>query len=87
MGLTNAPSTFQRVMNHVSFDLSDDYVIVYLENILILSRTREKHFTAPNKVFNHLDKFKLVLKESKCALFLKSIMSLGYVVSDEEISM
>ena len=86
MGLTNAPSTFQRVMNHVFFDLLDDCVIVYLDDILIFSRTKEEHLTALNKVFSRLAQFKLVLKESKCSLFLKSVAFLGYVVSSEGIS-
>ena len=68
-------------MNHVFFDLLDDHVIVYLDDILIFSRTKEEHFTALNKVFNRLSKFKLVLKESKYDLFLKSVIFLGYVVS------
>ena len=68
-------------MNHVFFDFLDDCVIVYLDNILIFSRTKEEYFTALNKVFSCLTKFKLVLKESKCALFLKPIAVLSYVVS------
>ena len=47
-------------MNHVFFDLLDDCTIVYLDNILIFSRTKEEHFTALNKVFSCLAKFKLV---------------------------
>ena len=54
-------------MNYVFFDILDDCVIVYLDNILIFSRTKEEHFTALKKVFSHLAKFKLVLKESQCA--------------------
>ena len=73
-------------MNHVFFDLLDDSVIVYLDDILIFSRTKEEHLTALNKVFSRLPKFKLVLKESKCSLFLKPIAFLGYVVSAEGIS-
>ena len=73
-------------VNHVFFDLLDNCVIIYLDNILIFSRTKEEHFTALYKAFNYLDKFKLVLKESKYALFLKSIAFLGYVVSAEGAS-
>ena len=65
------------------FDLLDDCVIVYLDDILIFSRTKEEHLTALNKVFSRLAKFKLVLKESKCSFFLKSVAFLGYVVSAE----
>ena len=73
-------------MNHVSFDLLDDCVIVYLDGILIFKRTKEEHFTAFNKVFSRLAKFKLVFKNSKCALFLKSVTYLGCVVSAEGVS-
>ena len=41
-------------MNHVFFDLLDDCVIVYLDDILIFSRTKEEHLTALNKVFSRL---------------------------------
>ena len=49
----------------MSFDLLDDYVIVYLYDILIFSRTKEEDFPALNKVFSRFAKFKLVFKESK----------------------
>ena len=73
-------------MNHMFFDLLDDCVVVYLDDILVFSRTKEKHLTALNKVFSCLAKFNLVLKESKCSLFLKSVAFLGYIVSAEGIS-
>ena len=68
------------------FDLLDNCVIVYLDDILIFSRTKEEHLTALNKAFSRLAKFKLGLKESKCSLFLKSAVFLGYIVSAEGIS-
>ena len=67
----------------IFFDIFDDSVIVYLHDILIFSRTKEEYFTALNKVFSRLTKFKIVLKESKCALFLKSIVFLSYIVFSE----
>ena len=48
-------------MNHMFFALLDNCVIVYLDDILIFSRTKEEHLTAIGKVFSHLAKFKLVL--------------------------
>ena len=61
-------------------------MIFYLDDILIFSKTKEEHFTALNKVFSRLAKFKLVLKESKYALFLNSVTFLGFVASDEGVS-
>ena len=43
MGLCNAPSHFQRVMNHVFFELLDHGVLVYLDDVLIYLRTLEEH--------------------------------------------
>lgn len=42
-GLTSAPSTFQRVMNNIFFDLLDKGVLVYLDDILVYSKTVEEH--------------------------------------------
>ena len=62
-------------------------MIVYLHNILIFSRTKEKYFTTLNKVFKSLAKLKLVLNKSKFTIFLKLVMFLGYVVSAEGVNM
>ena len=70
-------------MCYMFFNLLDNCVIVYLDNILIFSRTNKDHFTALNKVFSRLSKFKVVLKKSKNALFLKFVIFLGYLVSAE----
>ncbi len=53
-GLNNAPSTFQRVMNMVFWDLLDDCVLVYLDDILIFSKSVEGHKVALRKVFKRL---------------------------------
>ena len=85
-GLMNAPSTFQRVMNQVLFDLLDSCVVVYLDDILVFSRTKEDHEQDLNAVFKRLQKAQLYVKESKCALYLKKVEFLGHVVSAEGVS-
>lgn len=50
-GLTNAPGTFQRIMNNVFFRLLDRGVLVYLDDILIYTRTEEEHIALLKEVF------------------------------------
>ena len=50
-GLCNAPGTFQRVMNNVFFHLLDRGVLVYLDDILIYSRTKDEHIALLKEVF------------------------------------
>ena len=69
-GLMTAPSTFQRMMNRVFFDLLDEGVLCYLDDLLIYSKTVKEHKVLLDKVFALLDKNKLFIKESKCHLFL-----------------
>ncbi len=85
-GLTNAPGTFQRVMNDVFFQLLDRGVLVYLDDILIYSRTQEEHIELLKEVFNLLRKNRLYIKESKCALFLENVEFLGHVISAKGVS-
>lgn len=61
-GLKNAPSTFQRVMNLVLYDLLDVCCVVYLDDILIYSKTEKEHWDHLRMVFTRLAKHKLFLK-------------------------
>jgi hypothetical protein len=74
-GLTNAPATFMRVMNDVFRPFIDDFVIVYLDDILIFSRTWNDHVKHVKQVLDVLKREKLYLKMSKCE-FGKNIFSL-----------
>ena len=85
-GLKTAPSTFQRMMNRVFFDLLDKGVVVYLDDVLIYSRDIESHKKLLNEVFTLLAKQKLYLKYSKCHLYLKNVAFLGHVISSSGVS-
>ncbi|CAI7816062.1 unnamed protein product [Closterium sp. NIES-54] len=80
-GLTNAPSTFQLTMNRVFRDLLDRCVIVYLDDILIFSETREQHLRDLNAVFKRLQENRLITKGSKCEFFKQELEFLGHVIS------
>ena len=85
-GLMNAPSTFQRIMNQVFFDMLDKNVIVYLDDILIFTKTEQEHRQVLAEVFRHLAHYSLYVKEKKCALFLSQVEFLGHIVTAEGIS-
>lgn len=65
-GLCNAPTTFMRVMNDVLRLFPDEFVIVYLDDILIFSKSQEEHVKHVSKVLDVLRKEQLFLKMSKC---------------------
>ena len=64
--LCNAPDTFMRVMNVVLRSFIDEFFIVYLDDILIFSKSLDEHVMNVRKVLDVLRKEHLVLKMSKC---------------------
>ncbi|GJP62876.1 hypothetical protein CLOP_g19948, partial [Closterium sp. NIES-67] len=84
-GLTNAPSTFQLTMNGVFCDLLDKCVIIYLDDNLIYSTTREQHLKDLEAVFQRLQQHRLITKGSKCEFLKQELEFLGHVISTEGI--
>ena len=73
-------------MNQAFFDLLDKCVLVYLDDILIYSKTIAQHKQDLHTVFARLDECNLCLKESKCALFMESVEFLGHTISADGVS-
>ncbi|EAL22396.1 hypothetical protein CNBB2750 [Cryptococcus deneoformans B-3501A] len=86
-GLTNAPASFQHLMNHNFHDLLDIFVIIYLDNILIYSPDLETHQSHVIQVLDRLRQTQLYAKASKCEFHQTSVEFLGFVVSDQGLSM
>ena len=86
-GLTNAPASFQHLINSVLRDYLDIHVIVYLDDILIFSKTREEHVNHVKQVLQRLQSNQLWAKAEKCTFFKHEVDFLGYIVSDKGISM
>ncbi|MCW2743449.1 MAG: uncharacterized protein JWR45_3871 [Blastococcus sp.] len=86
-GLTNAPATFMHLMHSIFRPYLDAFVIVFLDDILIYSKTEEEHKQHLRVVLDLLRKHKLYAKESKCEFFKTSISFLGYMISADGLGM
>ncbi|KAJ9521648.1 hypothetical protein QJQ45_008994 [Haematococcus lacustris] len=85
-GLCNAPATFQRLMNDIFRQELDDCVIVYLDDILIFSRTQEEHAQHLRRVLSLLQQHKLYAKLSKCEFGLSQTEFLGHIITSTGIA-
>jgi hypothetical protein len=84
-GLTNAPATFQRFIDAVLAGYHWKFLIVYLDDIIVFSRTFRQHLKDLSQVFERLKQANVKLKASKCHLFKKELVYLGHLVSREGI--
>jgi hypothetical protein len=82
-GLTNAPSTFQRAMNNIFKDELYKFVLVYLDDIIIYSKTFDDQLTHIRKVFELLLSAVLRLNRTKWDFFKNKIDYLEYIVSKD----
>nr|GFB66831.1 putative reverse transcriptase domain-containing protein [Tanacetum cinerariifolium] len=84
-GLTNVPVVFVDLMNRVCRPYLDKFVIVFIYDILIYSKTREEHVEHLRLVLGLLKKQKLYDKFSKCELWLREVQFLRHVINGNEI--
>ena len=85
-GLTNAPATFQRLMENCLGDLHLNWCIIYLDDIIVYSKTPKEHLKRLEAVFEKISKAGLKLKPNKCEFFKSEITYLGHVVSNKGIA-
>ncbi|GJS28371.1 putative reverse transcriptase domain-containing protein [Tanacetum coccineum] len=84
-GLTNAPTVFMDLMNRVCRPYLDKFVIVFIDDILIYSKTKEEHDTHLRLILELLKEEKLYAKFSKCDFWLSKVQFLGHVIDSEGI--
>ncbi|WVZ80451.1 hypothetical protein U9M48_027924 [Paspalum notatum var. saurae] len=80
-GLTNAPAYFMQLMNSVFMDSLDKFVVVFIDDILIYSKTEAEHEEHLRLVLQRPREHKLYAKFSKCEFWIDEIRFLGHVVS------
>ena len=80
-GLTNAPAAFMDLMNRVFRQHLDEFVIVFIDDILIYSKSPEEHEKHLKIVLQTLKENQLYAKFSKCEFWLDRIIFLGHVIS------
>ncbi|GJW63475.1 putative nucleotidyltransferase, ribonuclease H [Tanacetum coccineum] len=84
-GLTNAPAVFMDLINRVCRPYLDKFVIAFIDDILIYSKTQEEHVDHLRLVLELLRKEKLYAKFSKCEFWLRELQFLGHVINGNGI--
>ncbi len=86
-GLSNSPAVFQALVNDVLRDMVDQFIYVYLDDILIFSSSLQEHVQHVRRVLQRLLENGLFVKAEKCAFHAQSVRFLGFIVSPEGVRM
>ena len=87
-GVTNSPAMFQTMMNNIFHELiMKGVVVVYLDNILIFTKTVEEHHAVTQRVLDLLREHKLLLKLDKCEFEKRKVEYLRVIVSHNSVEM
>uniref|UniRef100_A0A4W5N0X4 ribonuclease H n=1 Tax=Hucho hucho TaxID=62062 RepID=A0A4W5N0X4_9TELE len=86
-GLSNSPAVFQALINDVLRDIVDQFIYVYLDDILIFSSSLQQHVQHVRRVLQRLLENGLFVKAEKCEFHAQSVPFLGHIVSSEGMHM
>jgi len=84
-GLTNAPATFQRLMNTIFREYIDKFIVVYIDDITIYSKTFDEHLQHLRSTFTKLREAGLKVQPDKCQFGKTSLSFLGYIIGKNGI--
>ena len=84
-GLTNAPAAFMGLMNGVFKPFLDKFVVVFIDDILVYSKTKEEHVEHLKLTLEVLRREKLYAKFSKCEFWIERVQFLGHVIDKDGI--
>ena len=82
-GDCNAPSTFQRIMNHIFRDYIGIFMHVYLDDVFVFSKSVEEHEKHLQLVFDKIREHQFFLKEDKCSLYAEKVECLGHIIDEK----
>jgi hypothetical protein len=85
-GLTNAPAYFMYLMNKVFIEYLDKFVVMFIDDILVYSRSEEEHEEHLCLALQKLSEHRLYVKLSKCEFWMKQVAFLGHIISKGGIS-
>lgn len=84
-GLCNAPATFQRVMNEIFHDLIGKTMHVYINDVMIYTKTFGEHLEVLQEVLHRIKKHGMFLKPKKCTIATHELHMLGHIISKDGI--
>ncbi|KAJ0910150.1 putative nucleotidyltransferase, Ribonuclease H [Helianthus annuus] len=84
-GLTNAPAAFMDLMNRVCKPMLDKSVIVFIDDILVYSKSEAEHVCHLREILDTLRREKLYAKFTKCAFWLREVQFLGHLISADGV--
>lgn len=85
-GLTNAPATFQSIMSQIFASLLRKHVLVFMDDVLIYSKSLEEHVLHLTQVFQILDNHHFLVKLSKCEFAKQELDYLGHTISIQGVA-
>ena len=85
-GLTNAPTTFIRLINNTLREYLDIFIVVYLDDILVYLENEEEHIKHVKRILTLLKEVNLLVKPEKCSFHIDKVDFLRYVITTESIS-
>jgi len=86
-GLTNAPASYQSLINNILRKYLDDFVVAYLDDILIYSKTKEEHIKHVTAVLEALEKADVRINGAKSVFHVQRVNFLGYVLTTDGVEM
>ena len=85
MGLCNAPATFQSLMNRIYYDCIDEFLVVYMDDLLIYSKSLEEHLKHLETILQRLKEHKLYVSPKKCEFAKQELKFLGLIINNRGI--